>query len=59
MPQSLDAADYRNRATVWLYKADTLPEGAQREACLLLADGYERLARLLEARTGQQPSSLQ
>jgi len=52
MPQSWNAAEYRDRATAWLQKADALPDGPERETCLLIAAGYTKLARLLEARQG-------
>ena len=32
MPESWDAAEYRNRATAWLQKAESLTEGREREA---------------------------
>ena len=48
MPDSWDAGEYRNRATAWLQKAESLPEGYEREACFALAEGYVRLAELLE-----------
>jgi hypothetical protein len=49
MPDSWDAGEYRNRATAWLQKAESLPEGHEREACFVLAEGYVRLAELIEA----------
>jgi hypothetical protein len=49
MPDSWDAGEYRNRATAWLQKAESLPKGHEREACFALAEGYVRLAELLEA----------
>jgi hypothetical protein len=52
MPASWNAAEYRNRATAWLQKAETLPAGRERDACLVLADGYLNLAKLLEAQQG-------
>jgi hypothetical protein len=48
MPDSWDAGEYRNRATAWLQKGESLPEGREREACFVLAEGYVR-AELLEA----------
>jgi hypothetical protein len=55
MPDSWDAGEYRNRATAWLQKAESLPEGPEREACFVLAEGYVRLAELIEA---QQSASV-
>jgi len=49
MPDVWDAGEYRKRAVAWLQKAETLPEGRERDACFALAEGYERLAELLEA----------
>ena len=40
---------YRNRATAWPQRAESLHEGREREACLTLAEGYVRLAELIEA----------
>jgi hypothetical protein len=42
------AETYWARARQWRTKAETLPAGKDRDACIVLADGYERLARLLE-----------
>jgi len=52
MPESWDAAEYRNRATAWLQKAESLTGGREREACLALAEGYVKLAELIEAQKG-------
>ena len=52
MPESWDAGEYRNRATAWLQKAESLPEGHEREACFVLAGGYVKLAALIEAQQG-------
>src|SRR4051812_26030765 len=52
MPESWDAGEYRNRATAWLQKAESLPEGHEREACFALAEGYVRLAEFIEAPQG-------
>jgi hypothetical protein len=52
MPESWNAGEYRNRATAWLQKAESLPAGRERDACLALADGYTRLAVLLETQQG-------
>jgi hypothetical protein len=59
MPASWNAGEYRNRATAWLQKAETLPAGREQDACLALAEGYQRLAELLEAQgtSPPQPSS--
>ena len=51
MPDSWNAGEYRNRATAWLQKAESLPEGREREACVVLAEGYVRLAELIEAQS--------
>ena len=57
MPESWDAGEYRNRATAWLHKAESLPGGREREACLALAEGYVKLAELLEAHQGTSIAS--
>ena len=54
MPESWDAGEYRNRATAWLQKAESLPAGRERDACLALAQGYLKLAELLEAQQGTE-----
>ena len=55
MPDLWDAGEYRNRALAWLQKAESLPEGRERDACFALAEGYERLAELLEPRKAPDP----
>ena len=52
MPASWNAGEYRNRATAWRLKAESLPAGRERDACQVLADGYLNLAKLLEAQQG-------
>jgi hypothetical protein len=50
MPEACDPAVYRERAKRWRDKATCLPELAgDRAVCLEIAEGYERLADLLEA----------
>jgi hypothetical protein len=52
VPDSWDPATYRQRAAAWRDKAITLPEDhPERETCLKLAEGYDRLATLIEVRT--------
>ena len=48
MPNSWTAENYHARARMWREKADTLPEGMERDACLALAEGYANLAGLIE-----------
>ena len=57
MPASWNAGEYRNRATAWLQKAESLPAGRERDACQILADGYLNLAKLLEAQQGMPIAS--
>ena len=52
MPASWNAGEYRNRATAWLQKAESLPAGRERDACFALAEGYLNLAKLLEVQQG-------
>ena len=35
-PESWNVGQYRNRASAWLQKAETLPAGRERDACLTL-----------------------
>jgi hypothetical protein len=48
-PDTWNAENYQNRARMWRQKADSLPIGQERDACLTLADGYANLAVLIEA----------
>jgi hypothetical protein len=48
MPDSWDAAKYRKRAKKWRTEAETLPPGKERDACVVLAEGYATLAALIE-----------
>jgi hypothetical protein len=51
LPEHWDPAYYRDRAKAWRDKAATLPEDhLERAVCVELAEGYERLATLLEQR---------
>ena len=50
MPDSWDPKRYWERAKQWRDKAVSLPEeGTAREACLAIAEGYEKLADTIEA----------
>jgi hypothetical protein len=59
MPDSWDAGKYRQRAEEWQKKAESLDEGKERTACLTIADGYARLAELIENRSRQYRSTRQ
>jgi hypothetical protein len=51
MPDSWDSEQYKERAKAWRDRAASLPDGSpERDACVLLAEGYERLAAIIEAR---------
>ena len=51
MPDHWDPTYYRERAKAWREKAATLPEDhLERAVCVEIAEGYERLAILLEQR---------
>jgi hypothetical protein len=55
MPDNCDPAVYRYRAKGWRERAAALPEdNAERAVCVELAEGYERLAALLEQRESVQ-----
>jgi hypothetical protein len=47
MPDSWNADAYRARAAQWRQQAETLPPGKEKDACLVLAEGYADLAALL------------
>ena len=48
MPDNWNAETYRERAWQWQAKAERLPRGEERDTCLTLAEGYNRLAELIE-----------
>ena len=49
MPGSWDPEIYRQRAAAWRQKAASLPEEhAERQTCIEIAEGYEKLAHLLD-----------
>jgi hypothetical protein len=48
MSGSWNAAKYRERAKKWREEAETLPPGKERDACVVLAEGYANLAALIE-----------
>ena len=49
MPDSWDPKRYRERAKEWRDRAASLPEGRERDACVTIAEGYIRLAEIIEA----------
>jgi len=53
MPEDWDPERYKERAKEWRDRAASLPEGRERDACVTVAEGYERLVELIRAR---QPS---
>jgi hypothetical protein len=56
VPENWDPIYYRERVKAWRDKAASLPEGHPEWAvCDELADGYDRLAALLEQR-GWRPA---
>ena len=51
MPENWNPTYYRERAKAWREKAAVLPEDHhERAVCLEIAEGYEKLATLLEQR---------
>ena len=49
MPENWDPAVYWDHASRWRDRAASLPEDhPERAACVEIAEGYERLAALLE-----------
>lgn len=59
MPDNCTVGNYRNRARMWREKADALPEGGERDACLALAEGYANLAGLIEEAEGKKLNDMQ
>jgi hypothetical protein len=51
MPDSWDPNLYRQRAEAWRQRAALLEDEDQQDTCLDIADGYDRLAGLIEAET--------
>ncbi|MGE0373645.1 MAG: hypothetical protein AB7Q01_17430 [Gammaproteobacteria bacterium] len=47
MPDTSDVLIYRERARQWQEAAERLPDGKERGVCLVLAEGYARLAVLI------------
>ena len=58
MPDSWDPEIYRQRAEQWRKKAASLGEGRERRECLTIADGYARLADLIDAQLRQNQASV-
>jgi hypothetical protein len=52
MPDTWDADVYRQRALAWRHRAADFPDGDdQKAACISIAEGYEKLADMLDLRT--------
>jgi hypothetical protein len=49
MPGSWNSETYRVRAKEWRDNAEALPPGKEREACVVLANGYASLSAQIEA----------
>ena len=49
MPETWDPERYRERAKQWRARAAVLPEGPERDASVTIAEGYEKLAEIIEA----------
>jgi hypothetical protein len=58
MPDSWNSETYRERARQWQAKADSLPPGDERDASRALAEGYLRLALLIEITQTSRPLPL-
>jgi hypothetical protein len=53
----LAAEKYRERERHWRIEAGLKPKGAERDACIALADGYAHLVEILERLDqGQRPA---
>ena len=53
-----DPEVYRGRAKQWCEAAQNLPDSENRKEYLALAEGYERLADIIEKERGVVPQSL-
>jgi hypothetical protein len=51
MPERWDPERYEQRAKEWRDRAAGLPEGRERDACVTIAEGYEKLAILTAPRS--------
>jgi hypothetical protein len=49
MPENWDPERYRERAKQWRDRAASVLEGPQRDAYVVIAEGYEKLAEAIEA----------
>jgi hypothetical protein len=49
MPDCWDSERYKERAKEWRDRAASLPEGRERDACVTIAEGYEKLVEIIEA----------
>ena len=53
MPEAWDPTIYRERAAAWRNKATGLPENSEeRSLCVMIAEDYEKLATVIEQRSG-------
>jgi hypothetical protein len=50
MSEHRDPEAYRQQARLWQEKADVVPYHEERDIFLVIADGYIRLAQLIERR---------
>jgi hypothetical protein len=53
MPDSWNSETYRAREKQWRAAAESKPPGTERDACLMLADGYAHLAAIIEEMSGE------
>jgi hypothetical protein len=56
MPDNWNPETYRARFRAWQEKAALLPPGQERDACEVIAEGYARLALLIEEFRIARPS---
>ncbi len=54
MLDSWSSEIYRIRAVRWRQEADLHPPGEERDACLVLAGGYENLAEFIDQSGGSR-----
>ena len=59
MPDCWNPEQYKERAKEWRDKAASLPEGRERDTCVILAEGYEELAEIIiEAQRPEKQTGL-
>ena len=56
-PDDWEPALFRKQAQYWREQAQKLPPSDRQAVCLEIAEGYDRLARIIEKRQASDPTS--